>query len=82
MVMFKIVMLIAVAGLAIAWVIYGIYDYRLRQKEKNQPRQVSEHLQKTRSEVVDWAKKLAEYKPPKRQIPTDQAEQNKPPHST
>jgi len=64
--MFKIVMIIAVVVLAVAWTIYGIYDYKMRQEEKKQPKQISERLQKTRSEVADYAKKLAEYKPPKR----------------
>jgi uncharacterized membrane protein YciS (DUF1049 family) len=67
--MFKIVMIIAVVALAIAWAIYGIYDYKMRQEEKKQPKQISERLQKTRSEVADYAKKLAEYKPPKRKPP-------------
>jgi uncharacterized membrane protein YciS (DUF1049 family) len=67
--MFTIVMIIAVVGLAIAWAIYGIYDYKMRQEEKKQPKQASERLQKTRSEVADYAKKLAEYKPPKRKPP-------------
>jgi Tfp pilus assembly protein PilO len=68
-VMFTIVMLIAVAVMAIAWAIYGIYDYKMRQEEKKQPKQISERLQKTRSEVADYAKKLAEYKPPKLKPP-------------
>jgi uncharacterized membrane protein YciS (DUF1049 family) len=67
--MFKIVMIVAVVALAIAWAIYGIYDYKMRQEEKKQPKQISERLQKTRSEVADYAKKLAEYKPPKRKPP-------------
>ena len=72
--MFKIVMIIVLAGLAIAWIIYGIYDYKLRQEEKKQPRQSSERLKKTRSEVVDWAKKMAEFKPPVPKKPTEQDE--------
>ena len=76
--MFTIVMIIAVAVLAVAWTIYGIYDYKMRQEEKRQPKQISERLQKTRSEVADYAKKLAEYKPPKRPKPTDQDNQSKP----
>jgi len=70
--MFTIIMIIAVAGLAVAWAVYGYYEYKARQEEKKQPKQVSERLQKTRSEVVDWAKKLAEYKPPIRKKPTEQ----------
>ena len=73
-VMFTIIMIIAVVGLAVAWAIYGYYEYKARQEEKKQPRQVSERLQKTRSEVVDWAKKLAEFKPP---LPKKPAEQDK-----
>jgi uncharacterized membrane protein YciS (DUF1049 family) len=72
--MFTIVLIIAVVGLAIAWAVYGIYEYKMRRQEKEQPRQVSERLQKTRSEVVDWAKKLAEFKPP---VPKKPAEQDK-----
>ena len=80
--MFKIVMVIAVVGLAIAWAVYAYNEYKARQEEKKQPPQVSERLQKTRSEVADYAKKLAEYKPPKRQTPTGQDEQNKPAQPT
>jgi len=74
--MFKIVMIIAVVVLAVAWAIYGIYDYKMRQEEKKQPKQSSERLQKTRSEVADYAKKLAEYKPPKRKPPTHDNQSN------
>jgi len=70
--MFTIIMIIAVVGLAVAWAVYGYYEYKARQEEKKQPKQVSERLQKTRSEVVDWAKKLAEYKPPVPKKPADQ----------
>jgi uncharacterized membrane protein YciS (DUF1049 family) len=76
---FKIIMIIALAGLAMAWIIYAIYDYKLRQEEKKQPKQSSERLKKTRSEVADWAKKLAEYKPPvpKKRTEQDESEQDK-----
>lgn len=64
------VMIIAVAVLGIAWAIYGIYEYKMRQIEKRQPKQVSERLQKTKSEVTDWAKKMAAFQPPKRKPPS------------
>ena len=70
--MFTIVMIIAVVGLAIAWAIYGYYEFKARQEEKKQPKEVSERLQKTRSEVADWAKKIAEFKPPVPKKPADQ----------
>jgi hypothetical protein len=64
-------MILAVVGLAAAWAVYGYFEYKARQEEKKQPPQVSERLQKTRTEVADWAKKLAEYQPPKRKPPTE-----------
>jgi uncharacterized membrane protein YciS (DUF1049 family) len=70
--MFTIVMIVTVVGLAIAWIIYGIYDYKLRQEEKQQPKQVSDGLKKSRSEVVDWAKKMAKFEPPTRKKQADQ----------
>lgn len=67
--MYKIFMLIAIPVLAIAWIVYVIWMRKVREEEKKQPKPVSEHLQKTRSEVVDWAKKMAEFQPPKRKPP-------------
>lgn len=67
--MFTIVMIIAVVVLAVAWTIYGIYEHKMRQEEKKQPKVTSGRLQKTRSEVTDWAKKMAAFQPPKRKPP-------------
>ena len=61
---FTVVMTIAVVLLAAGWTAYGIYEYKMRQKEKNQPKQVSEHLQKRKTEVTDWAKKMAQWESP------------------
>jgi len=70
--MFTIIMIIAVVGLAVGWAVYGYYEYKARQEEKTQPKQVSKRLQKTRSEVADWAKKLAQFQPPIPKKPADQ----------
>jgi len=59
---YKIFMLIMVPALAIAWLAYYLYMRKVCQEEKKMPKP---HLQKTRSEVADWAKKMAEYQPPK-----------------
>ena len=67
--MFKIVMIIAIALLVVGWIAYGIYEYKLREEEKKHPRKPSERLQKTRGEVADWARKMAQYQPPKRKKP-------------
>jgi len=64
--MFKTVMIIAIVLLALGWVAYAIWDMKMRAEEKKGPRQVSKHLQKTRSEVSDWAKKMAAFKKPTR----------------
>jgi len=66
---YKIFMLIALPILAAAWIAYALWMRKVREEEKQQPKQASERLQKTRSEVADYAKKLAEYKPPKRKPP-------------
>ena len=36
----------------------------MAKEEAQQPKQRSEHLKKTQSEVSDWAKKMAEFKGP------------------
>jgi len=62
--MYKIFMLIALPVLAIAWVAYMHCERKMRIEEKKQPKQVSQHLQKTRSEVSDWAQKIGNFKKP------------------
>jgi uncharacterized membrane protein YciS (DUF1049 family) len=62
--MFKIVMIIAVVGLAIGWIAYGIYALKMRAEEKKQPRQESKRLQKSKSEIAEWAQKMAKFKKP------------------
>ena len=69
-------MLIALPVLAIAWIIYALWERKMRAEEKKRPKQVSERLQKTRSEMSDWAKKMAEYKPPERKKNHEQEDQN------
>jgi len=66
--MYKIFMLIAVPALAIGWIAYALWERKMREEEKKQPKQESQRLTKTKSEVSDWAKKMAEYKPPKRKF--------------
>lgn len=63
--MYTIFMIIAVPVLAIAWIAYALWERRMREEEKNQPKPQSQRLVKTKTEVADWAKKMAEYQPPK-----------------
>ena len=65
---FMIVGLIVVVG---GWTAYIIWDYKQRQEEAKQPKPQSAKLQKTRSEVSDWAKKIAEFKSPAPKRPPD-----------
>ena len=76
---YKIFMIVGIVVLAIGWIAYGIWIHKVRQEEKDQPKPVSQRLQKTRSEVLDWAQKMKNFESPgeqarKRKL---QAEQDK-----
>lgn len=63
--MYKIFMLIALPALAIGWIAYVLWERKMREEEKKLPKQESQRLTKTKSEISDWAQKMATYKPPK-----------------
>ena len=63
--MYKIFMLVAIPALAIGWIVYAWWLRKIREEEKNQPKPQSQRLVKTKTEVADWAQKMAQYKPPK-----------------
>jgi heme/copper-type cytochrome/quinol oxidase subunit 2 len=65
---FMIVGLIVVVG---GWIAYFVWDYKQRKEEALQPKRQSARLQKTKSEVSDWAKKMAEFKSPAPKRPAD-----------
>ena len=67
--MYKIFMLITLPILAIGWIAYAIWIRKIQEEEKKRPRQVSKRLQKTRSEVADFAQKLKDFKKPTRKPP-------------
>ena len=62
---YKVFMLIAIPALIIGWIAYYLWMRKVIEEEKNQPKPESQRLKKTKSEVSDWAQKMAEYKPPK-----------------
>ncbi len=64
--MYKIFMLIALPALAIGWFAYWLWMRKVAEEQKNRPKQVSKRLTQTKSEVSDWAQKMAEFKPPER----------------
>jgi hypothetical protein len=74
--MYKIFMIVGVVVVAGGWIAYAIWDYKMRQIEKNQPKPRSAKQRKTQGELSDWAKKMAEFKKPvaKRQARGDQSD--------
>ena len=72
--MYKIFMLIAVPALIIGWVAYANWMRKVLEEEKKQPKQISQRLQQTKSEVTDYAQKLKDFKKPTRKTP-DQDDQ-------
>ncbi|OHB80597.1 MAG: hypothetical protein A2Z25_01130 [Planctomycetes bacterium RBG_16_55_9] len=69
---YKVFMLIAIPALIIGWIAYGMWIRKIREEEKNQPKPESQRLQKTKSEISDWAQKMAQYKPPPRKTFDDE----------
>jgi len=65
---YKIFMVIAVPALAIGWIVYWLRERKIAEEEKNQPKKISQRLTQSKSEVSNWAQKMAEFKPPKRKI--------------
>jgi len=75
--LYKIFMLIAVPALAIGWIVYWLRERKIAEEEKNQPRKESQRLKKSKSQVSDWAQKMAEYKPPTRKFESDDKPESK-----
>ena len=75
--MYKIFMLIAIPALVIGWIAYAIWMRKVCEEEKEQPKEESKRLRKTKSEVADWAQKMAKFEKPERKKPSSQDDQNK-----
>jgi len=58
------IMIAAAALVAIGWIAYGIWEWRERKLEKEQPKVRSEKYQQASNSVADYSKKLAEFKKP------------------
>ena len=64
---YALIMMIGILVVGGGWIAYFIWDRKQRQEEEKQPKPQSARVQKTKSEISDWAKKMAEFKgPPKR----------------
>jgi hypothetical protein len=67
-------MLIAIPALIIGWVGYALWMRKVIEEEKKQPKQESKRLTETKSEVADWAQKMASFKKPEIKKPPNQNE--------
>lgn len=67
---YAIFMIVGVLVVGIGWIAYFLWDRRMCKEEESQPKPQTERQQKTKTELSDWAKKMAEFKgPPKRPTP-------------
>jgi len=72
---YAILMTIGVPVVVLGWIAYFLWDRKMRKEEEKEPRPQAARVQKTKSEVSDWAKKMAEFKgPPKRPSQGERAE--------
>lgn len=77
--MFKVLTITLAIIIAVGWIAYGVWTIRARSKEKNKPaesteaREASKRLQEARSQVEDYARKLADFKKP---TPPDKSKQD------
>ena len=74
---YKIFMLVMVPILGIAWLAYYLYMRKELEEEKKQPKKESERLTKTKSEVADWAQKMAAFESPREKRKRELEEQKK-----
>ncbi len=58
--MYKTFMIIGIAVIALGWIIYGVYNFIMDRREKKQPSR-SRHLEKAKSSMSDYAKKMAKF---------------------
>ena len=68
---YKIFMLIALPAIAIGWIAYAIWIRKVEAEEKKQPKPGSV---KTKSELSDWAKQMAQFKKPTYKRPDEDDE--------
>jgi type VI protein secretion system component VasK len=64
MTLFWALLVLAAVVVAVGWLAYGIWEWRMRKLEKEQPKERSERYQQATDSVSDYAKKLAEFKKP------------------
>ncbi len=68
-------MLIAIPALIIGWIAYWLWMRKIIEEEKKQPKKQSQRLTKTKSEISEWAQKMANFKKPEIKKPPEQNKQ-------
>jgi hypothetical protein len=66
---YAIFMIIALPLLGIGWVIYIRWDRKMEAQEEQERKKGSNRLNKTRTEVSDWAQQMSKMETPKRRPP-------------
>mgnify|MGYP001036289666 CR=1 FL=1 len=74
---YKIFMLVMVPAVIIGWVIYYFYMKKIEEQEAEQPKKESQRLTQTKTEVSDWAKKMAAFESPREKMKRERAEREK-----
>ena len=77
MLLYKIFMIVTIPVLIIGWIVYWLWQRKIKEEEAKQPKQVSKRLTQSRSEVSDWAKKMATFESPAEQARKRKLEQEK-----
>lgn len=64
---YAIFMIIGVLVVGVGWIAYFLWDRKMAKEEESQPKPQTAQMKKTKTELSDWAKKMAEFKgPPQR----------------
>lgn len=70
------ILLIGAILVGIGWIAYGVWQYKERQREKEEPERSTEHLQKVKKSFEEYTKKMEDYelKPYERKDKTEETE--------
>jgi hypothetical protein len=77
MFLYKVFMLIAIPALIIGWIVYWYWQRKIHEEEAKRPKKESKRLTQTKSEVSDWAKKMATFESPAEQARRRKLEEQK-----
>jgi heme/copper-type cytochrome/quinol oxidase subunit 2 len=73
---YKLFMIVGIIVVVVGWAAYFLWDYKQRKEEEKQPKPQTPRTQKAKTELSDWAKKMAEFKGPPKRPTQDQKAHN------